>query len=115
MSELLDLFGDWAHHADGTPYVVVVDGVTGDGAWGPVVGDPTTISPCPVMFGNRLVRTATGDDAVASITLYVESQHEAACALGSGVTIDGSRQTTIMRVDPVSHLGMFDYLAVFCE
>ena len=114
MSDLLDLFGDWAHHADGTPYVVQVAPREGEGGWGSIPGDPITRN-LPVLFGNRLVRAGDGSEVVASILVYAESEDSESFVMGSAVVIDGTRQTTIIRVDTISHSGLFDYLAVFCE
>lgn len=112
MSELLDLFGEWAHHADGTPYQITLATADGEGAWGTVT-EPADPVQRPVLFGNRMVRNGDGSEVVSSVLIYGEPGDP--FTLGSLVTIDGTRTTTVLRVDPVSHAGMFDYLAVFCE
>lgn len=118
MSEVLDLFGEWALHADGTPYIVTFVPNEGSGAWGTVGGDGVTVEgTVPVVYGRRLIRGADGRETVSSLTLYVDGDSPAAsaCETGGAVVVDGKPATTILRADTVSHSGMFDYLAVFCE
>lgn len=118
MSEVLDLFGEWAHHADGSPYVVQITPPAGSAFWGQRSGEPVTAEgTIPVQFGNRIVRGADGTERVSSVTLYVDGGSPAAgaCETGAQVVVDGSRTTTVLRADSVSHAGMFDYVAVFCE
>lgn len=114
MSDLMDLFGDWALRADGTAHTVTVTPSTGAGAWGPASDDPVTLER-PVVFGSRLIRSTSGNEVTASATIYVEEDEADLFALNSSVVIDGRPPAAVIRVDPMSHLGMFQYAAVWCE
>lgn len=114
MSDLMELFGEWAMRADGTPHTITVTPSEGAGAWGPADGEPVDLSR-PVVFGSRLIRSTTGNEVVSSSTIYVEANEADLFTLNSSVTIDDRPATRVIRVDPMSHLGLFDYAAVWCE
>jgi hypothetical protein len=72
---------------------VTVTPYSGEGAYGPVYGDPVEVD-CRVTYERKLVRNAEGDETVSEMTLYILP------TVGGTATVD-----LFQPESPVTHLG----------
>lgn len=90
-------------------HTISVEPYLGAGAYGSVYGPPVSVQ-CRVEDGVRLVRSAGGDEAVSSSTVYCDT--DVVIPAESRVTVNG-RVTTVLSVsNPSTGRSRLDHLEV---
>lgn len=89
---------------------VTVETYSGDGAYGPVYADPVVV-PCNVQMKRRLVRTASGDEAVDMPVLTVHPDEVPMFTPETRLTIEG-RASTVLGIAPMTLRGKMHHAEV---
>jgi hypothetical protein len=92
---------------------VAVQPYEGEGAFGPVIGDPVDVQ-CKASFQRQLVRNADGEEVVSELTLYVHPADESHFAPGAVVTY-GDYESTVLGVAPQGRPGETVLVKVTCR
>lgn len=82
------------------PQTVTYTPLLGEGAYGPIYGNPVTV-PARVTFERRLVRTAAGSEVVSSATIYL--QPGATPTVGDSVAMPDGTSRDVIAV--ATHVG----------
>ena len=85
----------------------------GDGAFGPIYGDPVTVLG-KVSATRQLVRDSNGEEVVSEATVYVHPDDADPCVPGSRVTI-ATRKSLVIGVTPQARPGEDVLVKVACS
>ncbi len=106
-----DDLGFWLRHT------VTVATYEGEGAYGPVWGDPATVQ-CWVDENRRSVRTAEGDEVVSEATIFAELSAadvfapESRVTLWEGLTGQRTAQVIAVKRRDSAGIGLPDHVEV---
>lgn len=89
---------------------VTVETYAGDGSYGPVYAEPVVVL-CNVQMKRRLVRTASGDEAVDMPVLTVHPDDVSMFTPETRFTIAG-RASTVLSVAPMTFRGHMSHAEV---
>lgn len=90
-------------------HTISVEPYLGSGAYGSVYGPPVSVG-CRVEDGVRLVRTASGDEAVSTATVFCDP--DTVIPAESRVTVKGRVTTVLLVSDPSTGRSRLDHLEV---
>lgn len=90
-------------------HTITVEPYLGSGAYGAAYGPPVDVA-CRVEEGVRLVRSASGDEAVSTATVYCDP--DTVIPAESRVTVNGRVTTVLLVSNPSTGRSRLDHLEV---
>jgi len=115
MSDFEDNFSEWGRDSTGAALSLTVETFLGNGSLGASYAAPEAIPGLPQFRQNRLVRTAQGNEVLASSKIYVPLAHAHKFTLHSRVTLADGRASTVLNVARPDQFGLFGFVVLDVE
>ena len=115
MTDFEDNFAEWGRDSTGAALTLTVETFLGNGSLGPSYAAPVALPGLPQFRQNRLVRTAQGNEVLASSKVYAPLAHADKFTLHSRVTLADGRASTVLTVSRPDQFGLFGFVVVDVE